>query len=287
MLGRREHFEISFNYLTISVMKILKLPLILALLFSFACSSVPLSERKQFTAIPNSQMLALSADSYSQVLSEVPLSENRQYNESVKKVGDRVTAAVAEYLKMQGLESRIEGFDWQFTVLQSEQVNAWCMPGGQIAFYEGIMPVCADENGIAIVMGHEIAHAVARHGNERMSQQLLINMGGIALSEALKTKKEETQQLAMLAFGVGTTVGVALPYSRTHEMEADELGLYFMAMAGYDPQTAPAFWERMGSLGGERPPELLSTHPAPTSRIENLNRIMPKALEYYSNSKVR
>ncbi len=264
-------------------MRILKLPLIVILLFSFACSSVPLSDRKQFTAIPNSQMLALSTDSYNQVLSEIPLSENRQYNESVKRVGDRVTAAVAEYMKMQGLEARMEGFDWQFVVLQSEEVNAWCMPGGQIAFYEGIMPVCEDDNGIAIVMGHEIAHAIARHGNERLSQQLLINMGGVALSEALQTEKEQTQQLALLAFGVGTTVGVSLPYSRTHETEADEMGLYFMAMAGYNPQTAPSFWERMAALGGGHPPEFLSTHPAPSSRIENLNKFMPKAMEYYNN----
>jgi predicted Zn-dependent protease len=264
-------------------MKVIQALIAISLVVGMSCSNVPLTERRQFTAVPNSQMLSLSADSYSKVLSEIPISENGQYVETVKRVGDKVVAAVKEYLRLQGLESRIEGFDWQFNVLKSPEVNAWCMPGGQIAFYEGIMPVCADENGIAIVMGHEIAHAVARHGNERMSQQLLINMGGIALSEALKTKKEETQQLALLAFGVGTSVGVALPYSRTHEMEADELGLYFMAMAGYDPQTAPAFWERMDKSGGERPPELLSTHPAPVSRIENLKKVMPKAMEYYNN----
>jgi predicted Zn-dependent protease len=156
------------------------------------------------------------------------------------------------------------------------------MPGGQIAFYEGILPVCEDENGIAVVMGHEIAHAVAQHGNERMSQQLLIHLGGIALSEALKTQKEETINLALIAFGVGSKVGVELPFSRTHESEADELGLYFMAMAGYDPRTAPAFWERLEARGGARPPEFLSTHPDPANRIENLKRLMPKAMEYYN-----
>ncbi len=264
-------------------MKTIKFLLLGALVLSFSCSSVPMTDRKQFIAIPNSQMLALSADSYSQVLSEIPVSDNMAYSESVRKVGADLTAAVAEYLKMQGLESRIEGFDWQFNVLISEELNAWCMPGGQIAFYEGIMPVCGDDNGIAIVMGHEIAHAVAQHGNERMSQQLLINMGGLALSEALKTKKEETQQLALAAFGVGSTVGVALPFSRTHESEADELGLYFMAMAGYDPQTAPSFWERMEASGGSRPPEFLSTHPDPSNRIAHLMEIMPKALEYYNS----
>lgn len=266
-------------------MKLLKIFIIFLLVLSTSCSNVPLSGRKQFIAIPSSQMLTLSADSYAQVLSETPISTNTTYIESVKRVGERVTAAVSEYLKQQGLESRIEGFDWQFSVLQSEELNAWCMPGGQIAFYEGIMPVCADENGIAIVMGHEIAHAVAKHGNERMSQQLLIQMGGIALSEALKTKKEETQAMAMGAFGIGSSLGVALPFSRAHETEADELGLYFMAMAGYNPETAPSFWERMSADGGERPPELLSTHPAPSSRIQNLKRIMPKALEYYNSQK--
>ena len=156
------------------------------------------------------------------------------------------------------------------------------MPGGQIAFYEGIMPVCKDANGIAVVMGHEIAHAVAQHGNERMSQQMAVQMGGIALSEALQTQKETTQQLAMLAFGVGSKVGMELPFSRTHESEADELGLYFMAMAGYDPRTAPVFWERMQALGETRMPEFLSTHPEPANRIRDLNKHMPKAMEYYS-----
>jgi predicted Zn-dependent protease len=157
------------------------------------------------------------------------------------------------------------------------------MPGGQIAFYEGIMPVCQDENGVAVVMGHEIAHAVAQHGNERMSQQLALQMGGIALSEALTTQKQETIDLAMLAFGVGAQVGVMLPYSRTHETEADELGLYFMAMAGYNPQVAPDFWKRMETKSTARPPEFLSTHPDPSNRIVNLERYMPKAMEYYNH----
>lgn len=254
---------------------------ILLLLIATSCSSVLLTGRKQFAVIPNSQMFALSADSYSQVLSEIPLSNNVDYIESVKRVGAKINSAVYKYMELNGKQAQLEGFDWQYSVLQSEEMNAWCMPGGQIAFYEGIMPVCVDDNGIAIVMGHEVAHAIAKHGNERMTQQLLINMGGLALSEALKTKKEETQQLALTAFGVGTSLGLALPYSRTHETEADELGLYFMAMAGFDPRTAPAFWERMETEGGERPPEFLSTHPDPANRIEKLNQIMPKAIEYY------
>lgn len=232
-------------------------------------------------AIPATQMLALSSDSYSKVLEENKLSTNQAYVNSVRRVGERLTAAVEEYMKMKGMSSSLEGYKWQFNVIESETKNAWCMPGGQIAFYEGILPVCADDNGIAVVMGHEIAHAVARHGNERMSQQLMIQLGGIALSEALKTQKEETLNLALLAFGVGSKVGIELPFSRTHESEADEMGLYFMAMAGYDPRTAPAFWERMDAGSSSRPPEFLSTHPNPSNRISHLKELMPKALEYY------
>jgi len=266
-------------------MRITSLLIVAVFSLFVSCSSVPLTGRQQLTLIPESQMLALSADSYDQVLDSVPKSTDAVYIGMVNEVGKRMIVAVNEYLKMNGLESRIEGFDWQFNVLQSEELNAWCMPGGQIAFYEGIMPVCQNETGVAIVMGHEIAHAIAKHGNERMSQQLMINMGGLALSEALKTKKEETQQLALLAFGVGSNLGLALPYSRLHESEADEMGLYFMAMAGYNPQEAPAFWERMEEQGGARPPEFLSTHPDPSNRIAHINEIMPKALEYYNSHK--
>jgi len=254
----------------------------LVLLFMISCSVVPMTGRKQFVAIPASQMISLSAESYSQVLAEAKLSTNTNYQNMVRNVGQRLTAAVESYMKMNKLEAAIEGYDWQYNVLVSEDLNAWCMPGGQIAFYEGIMPVCQDETGVAVVMGHEIAHAVAQHGNERMSQQLAIQMGGIALSEALKTQKQQTIDLAMVAFGVGTQVGVVLPYSRTHETEADELGLYFMAMAGYNPQAAPDFWKRMEAKSSARPPEFLSTHPDPSNRIANLERIMPKAMEYYN-----
>lgn len=254
-----------------------------SLLFLISCSVVPMTGRKQFVAIPSSQMISLSTESYSRVLAEGKLSSNQAYVNMVRNVGQRLTVAVEAYMKQNQLEALLEGYDWQYNVLVSEDLNAWCMPGGQIAFYEGIMPVCQDESGVAVVMGHEIAHAVAQHGNERMSQQLALQMGGIALSEALKTKKQETIDLAMLAFGVGAQVGVLLPYSRTHESEADELGLYFMAMAGYNPQAAPDFWKRMEARSPARPPEFLSTHPDPSNRIANLERLMPRAMEYYNN----
>ena len=259
--------------------------LFLAFFFLVSCSVVPMTGRKQFVAIPSSQMISLSNDSYTRVMKEGKLSSNQQYVNSVRRVGERLTVAVEAYLKQNNLSAYTEGYQWQYNVLESDELNAWCMPGGQIAFYEGILPVCQDEHGIAVVMGHEIAHAVAQHGNERMSQQLALQMGGIALSEALKTQKQETIDLAMIAFGVGAQVGVQLPYSRLHESEADELGLYFMAMAGYDPQKAPAFWERMEAKSSARPPEFLSTHPDPSNRIAKLKQHMPKALEYYNSSK--
>lgn len=259
--------------------------LIALLILSTSCSSVPLTGRKQFVAIPSSQMMSLSADSYSQVLNENKLSSNTRYVNMVQSVGEKLSAAIEQYMKENNMSASVENFDWQYNVIVSDQLNAWCMPGGQIAFYEGIMPVCQDETGVAVVMGHEIAHAIAQHGNERMSQQLLIQMGGVALSEALKNEKETTMQLALLAFGVGSKLGVELPYSRTHESEADELGLYFMAMAGYDPREAPEFWERMQAKGGQYPPEFLSTHPHPGNRIKDLQKHMSKAMEYYNKDR--
>jgi len=257
-------------------------PTILFLLFFItSCAIVPFTGRKQFIAIPSSQMVTLSADSYSQVLKDSKVSQNQTYVTRVRQVGIRLTAAVEKYMKENGMEANLEGYNWQYNVLVSKELNAWCMPGGQIAFYEGIMPVCKDDNGVAVVMGHEIAHAIAQHGNERMSQQLAMQMGGVALSEALQNQKETTQQIALLAFGVGSKLGVELPYSRTHESEADELGLYFMAMAGYDPRTAPVFWERMQALGASGTPLFLSTHPAPANRIRDINKHMAKALQYY------
>lgn len=255
------------------------------LIFSMACSVVPMTGRKQLIFIPNSQMVGLSAESYSQVLSENQLSTNRTYVDMVNSVGNNMSKAVEKYLTDNGQADRVGDFTWTYNVLVSEELNAWCMPGGEIAFYEGIMPVCQDETGIAVVMGHEIAHAIAQHGNERMSQQMVMQLGGVALSEALKNEKEQTMQIAMLAFGVGSQLGVSLPYSRKHESEADELGLYFMAMAGYNPQEATKFWERMQAQSAARMPEILSTHPDPGNRIKDLQKHMAKALEYYEMSK--
>jgi predicted Zn-dependent protease len=258
--------------------------IVIVSLILYSCAQVPMTGRNQFIAIPSPEIIALGVDSYDQVIKQEGLSKNNEYINQVNRVGVRITTAVETFLQQNNLEGRIEGYQWEYNVLASDQLNAFAIPGGKIAFYEGIMPVCQDDNGVAVVMSHEIAHAIARHGNERMSQALLVNMGGIALSEALRAKPQMTQDLAMTAFGVGAQVGVMLPYSRLHESEADELGLYFMALAGYDPRKAPEFWQRMMGEGGARPPEFLSTHPDPENRIKDLNHHMSKAMQYYKSA---
>jgi predicted Zn-dependent protease len=180
-----------------------------------------------------------------------------------------------------GLSASLAGYAWDFNLVESPEVNAWCMPGGKVVVYSGLLPVAQDETGLAVVMGHEIAHAIARHGDERMSQSMLQEFGGLALTTYLEQKPAQTQQLWMTAYGVGTTVGLMLPYSRTHESEADHMGLIFMAMAGYDPSASLAFWERMSAGKGGAPPEFLSTHPSDQTRIANLRKLLPDAQKHY------
>jgi len=246
------------------------------------CATVPVTGRKQMVLISSTQMASLGADSYSQKMAASRLSANAEQTAMVKRVGARVSQAVEQYLKEQGQSSAIRGFAWEFNLIEDPVVNAWCMPGGKVAFNTGILPVCQNEAGIAVVMGHEIAHVVANHGGERMSQQLLAQMGGMGLAAALQQQPEATQQLALAAFGAGTQLGAILPYSRLHEFEADRLGMIFMAMAGYDPAEAPKFWERMQALGGgSASPQFLSTHPSGASRIRELRELLPEAVRYY------
>lgn len=251
------------------------------ILFFQSCTKVPITGRRQTNLLPENDLMAMALTSYNQVLSESKLVTTGANAQSVKSVGERISMAVTNYMNANGYSKRIANYNWQFTVIDDPTINAWCMPGGKVAFYTGILPVCQDETGIAVVMGHEIAHAIARHGNERMSQGLLLQLGGVALDVATSTKPEETRQLFQLAYGIGATVGVMLPYSRKHESEADRMGLVFMAMAGYDPNQAPLFWERMSKLGGSKPPLLLSTHPSDEKRIADLKKNMPEALKYY------
>ncbi|MCF8277274.1 MAG: M48 family metallopeptidase [Flavobacteriales bacterium] len=241
--------------------------------FAIACTTVPITGRKQMNLLPESQMMSMSLANYNQFLGANPtLPASDQHVQQVKRVGEKIAAAATRYLKAKGASDRVAGFKWDFNVVQSNEVNAWCMPGGKVVFYTGILPVCQDEDGIAVVMGHEVAHAIARHGNERMSQGLLVQGGGMAvdLASAMTNQSAQTTALFQQAYGIGATVGAILPFSRLHESEADEMGLIFTAMAGYDPATAVPFWERMSKLGGSRPPEFLSTHPDPEKRSQKL-----------------
>ncbi|MBL6450025.1 M48 family metallopeptidase [Fulvivirga sp. 29W222] len=250
-------------------------------LFLYSCATVPVTGRKQLNLVPNSEILPMSYDQYSQVLKENKLSDNQQWTSMVKNVGSKIKVAVEQYMKQKGLSDQLSGYSWEFNLIESETVNAWCMPGGKVAFYTGIMPICKDEKGVAVVMGHEVAHAIANHGRERMSEGLVANLGLSSLSAAMGQNPTLTQQLLLQSVGVGTQLGM-LSFSRTHESEADEIGLIFMAMAGYDPREAPKFWERMAAQGsGQRPPEFLSTHPHPDTRIADLNKQIPEALKYY------
>lgn len=255
--------------------------LLTGLLLIAACATVPLTGRKQLSLIPDSQMNAMSFQQYEQVLAESTLSKDAAATAMIKRVGADIQGAVERYFQQTGQSHLLDGYQWAFNLIQSDQVNAWCMPGGKVAFYTGILPVCRDDTGVAVVMGHEVAHAIARHGSERMSQEMAVQMGGLALSEAVKSQPEQTRSLYMTAFAVGAQYGALLPYSRTHESEADHLGLIFMAMAGYDPREAPRFWERMSAGGGGAPPEFMSTHPSDATRIRQLNDWMPEALGYY------
>ena len=246
------------------------------------CSSVPLTGRSQLNMIPSSEMLTMSFQQYDQFLKESKVITNTSEVSMVKQTGAKIQNAVERYMSENKLSERLEGYKWDFNLVEDEQVNAWCMPGGKVVVYTGILPVTQDETGLAVVMGHEIAHAIAEHGNERMSQQLLQQVGAVGLMAAMQDEPAETQALWLSVYGVGTTVGIMLPYSRTQESEADHLGLIFMAMAGYDPHAAPEFWKRMAaSKQGGSPPEFLSTHPSDQTRIDDITAWIPEAMKYY------
>ena len=246
-----------------------------------SCTTVPLTGRNQINLLPESNMVEMSLTSYEQFLDTNKVSSNQNQVALVKGVGKDISIAVEQYLRENGYESYLDYFKWEFNLIESDVPNAWCMPGGKVVVYTGLLPLTKTEAGLAVVMGHEIAHAVARHGNERMSHSMLVQMGGIALGEAIKEKPNETQAIFSAAYGVGSQVGVMLPFSRQHEYEADKMGLIFMAIAGYNPQESVAFWQRMSENAGQKPPELLSTHPVDGKRIAALQEIMPTAMEYY------
>ncbi len=247
-----------------------------------ACSTVPLTGRKQANLVSDSEMQQMAATSYSELLSspETKVVNNSQ-SRQVKAVGAKIQAAVTKFMNDNGYSSQIAGFAWEFNLIESPDVNAWCMPGGKVAIYTGILPVTQDEAGLATVMGHEIAHAIAKHSNERYSQEMIAQGLGSILGAAV-TKTEAGMSVFNQVYGLGAQAGVLLPNSRNQESEADRLGLTFMAMAGYDPQNAVYFWQRMAAQkNGQSTPEFLSTHPSDATRINDIKTHLPEALKYY------
>ncbi len=247
--------------------------------FLAACGKVMITGRNQMLLYNQGQITSLSNQAYADLMGKSVVSTNDQYKKMVNEVGVNLTSAVSEYLKQNGWEKELEGINWKFDVLKDETVNAFCLPNGNIVFYEGIMKITNTPDLVAVVMGHEIAHALAKHGNERMSQEAIVGVAEQALSKFVGTESQKTQAIFGMAFGMGTQLGVLLPYSRKHEYEADRLGLIIMSMAGYDINVAPGFWQTM-SASGSKQPEFISTHPSDDNRIKKIKEVIPEAAKY-------
>lgn len=250
-----------------------------------SCSQVAMTGRNQLNLVPDMIMNSLGQQSYSQFMSENKVSGNQQGSATVTRVGYRIQKAAEKYCRVNGMSDRTQGYNWEFSLIENSQVNAWAMPGGKVVVYTGILPITRSEEGLAVVIAHEIAHVIARHGSERMTHGLLIELGTVALSKALSEHPQRTRDLFMKSFSIGATYGVVLPYSRVQENEADHMGLVFMAMAGYNPNEALGFWQRMSATKkGTSAPEFLSTHPADATRIRNIRALIPQAMQYYNKS---
>ena len=255
------------------------------LLFSLiSCAQNLVTGRKQLSLVSETELQTMAQQEYKTFLNDnkvVSAGSNRDA-EMVRRAGSRIALAIKNYYDSKGMSSVLEGYQWEFNLIDSKEANAWCMPGGKVVVYTGLLPITQNEAALSIVLGHEIAHAIAQHGSERVSQGLLQQLGGAALQVALANKPAETQNLFLTAYSVGSNVGGILPFSRKQESEADKYGLYFAAMAGYNPQEAIPFWERMSTAGGPKPPAFLSGHPSDATRIANLKANMPEALSYYN-----
>lgn len=249
------------------------------LLYS-SCGSVPITGRKQLSLVSNQEVLSLSLQQYGDFMKSAPISTDQKNTAMVQRVGRNIANVVETYLNNNGYAEQVKEYSWEFNLVRSNDVNAFCMPGGKIVVYEGILPYTQDETGLAVVLGHEVAHAVAKHANERMSNQMATQYGTAAVGAALGGSSTAVQQAASVVLGLGTQYGILLPYSRKQELEADKLGLIFMAMAGYDPSQAAGFWQRMSQQGGSTP-EFMSTHPSDNTRIKQIQKDLPEALKYY------
>ena len=251
-----------------------------ALLLMTGCATVALTGRKQLMLVSDSQVLSLSNESYKAYMDSAKLSDDKANTAMVERVGRRIADAVETYLKDNGKSADLAEYSWKFNLVRNNEANAFCMPGGKIVVYDGILKYTKDEASLAIVLGHEVAHAVAKHSAERMSQQLLAQYGSQALGLMMNGQAKLSRELAQQVYGLGANYGVMMPFSRKDESEADRMGLVFAAMAGYDPNVAVTFWERMSQKGSSIP-EFLSDHPSDSRRIEAIRKEIPEALEYY------
>jgi predicted Zn-dependent protease len=248
------------------------------------CAINQITGRNQLSLVSESELQLMATNQYKTFLKENKVLNPGSSREAamVDRIGLRITKAITKYFDSEGKGSVLDGYVWEFNTVESKEANAWCMPGGKVVVYTGILPLTQNETALAIVMGHEVAHAIAKHGNERMSQAMVQQLGGMALEVALAQKPQETQDIFMTSYGIGSQVGAMLPWSRQQETEADQYGLIFTAMAGYDPQEAIPFWQRMSAMSQGSPPEFLSTHPSDETRIRKLKKFMPEALKYYT-----
>ncbi len=248
-----------------------------------SCGSVPFTGRSQLQLVSNSEVIAISLQQYEDFMRTASVERGTADARMVERVGRRIANAVETFYKNIGYESELANYAWEFNLITDKSVNAFAMPGGKIVIFTGLLPVTQTEEALAVVVGHEIAHVIAQHSNERLSQQIALQYGGAIAGELLGDSKA-MRQLGNTVFGLGAQYGVMLPYARKQEYEADEIGLIIMAMAGYDPRIAVPFWQRMAESGGANIPEFLSTHPTDSKRIANIEKIMPKAMQYYKGA---
>jgi predicted Zn-dependent protease len=267
------------NQKTISNMKQIAILLVITLLF-VACSTVPITGRSRVNLVSDSQVLPASFSQYKGFLADNKLSTDKQMSNQVKNVGAKISEAVDRFMRANSMISEADSYKWEFNLVDDKTINAWCMPGGKVVFYTGIMPICANENGVAAVMGHEVAHAFAKHGQERMTSSYGQQIGSLLVALGTSGNSEESQQMWNTVYGVGSGLGM-LKYSRVHEQEADRLGLVFMIMAGYDGTEAAEVWVRMReNSNGKSQPQILSTHPSNAARIQDLRAYLPTAKMY-------
>ena len=260
--------------------KIFLLSAMVAVLLS-GCNKVPISGRNQLNLVSDSEVLQASLASYKEYMGKATKSTETVKSAQVTRVGQRIAAATEAYLNANGMSDQVKNFAWEFNLVKDSQLNAFCMPGGKIVVYEGIMNIIASDDELAVVMGHEVAHAVAKHSNERLSQQKALEYGGAILGAVIQGQSQQTQNLAAQVFGLGANYGVMLPFSRKHETEADNIGLVLMTMAGYNPDCAMTFWQKMSSNSGNNKLEFLSTHPSDATRIANLQKQIPMVKQQY------